>query len=110
MRLPTLALLCLVACGDKGQRPDSAEPTEPDLAAGDATWEALSEEDLAGDGKDDDDEGSDGKGDDSGQDDTACGEEVVAGAPCEGDWSETMCVDAGGVWWWCEDGEWTSDK
>ena len=38
----------------------------------------------------------------------SCGSEVKAGAPCEGDWEETLCQDDRGDYWWCENGTWTS--
>ena len=40
----------------------------------------------------------------------ACGDEVVAGEACEGDWYTTTCIDDDGVYWWCEAGVWTSEK
>jgi hypothetical protein len=94
MRLLVLALLMLGACGDDTDT-DSGEPS---AAAADASWEEISEDDLFDDDKDT------GKGDD------ICGEEVIEGEPCAGDWTETLCVDEYGEWWWCEDGVWTSDK
>ncbi len=93
MRFIALAALLFSACGDDT---DSAEPSD---AAPDASWEEISEDDLFSGDKD--------TGKDDGE---TCGEEVVEGEPCEGHWSETMCTDEHGEWWWCEDGVWTSDK
>ncbi len=104
MRLAAIVLLLFSSCSD------DTDTAEPSSAASDATWEELSEADIFGDtGKDDGDTGKDDG--DSGKDaDDACGEEVVEGEPCDGDWTETLCVDEDGEWWWCQDGVWTSDK
>jgi hypothetical protein len=92
MRTTALTLILATACVTER---DSAEPSN---AAGDAVWEELSEDDIFG-------------GDDTDKPDgDACGEEVVEGEPCEGDWTVTLCVDEHGEWWWCEGGVWTSDK
>ncbi len=93
MRLAALPFLLICACSD------DTDTAEPSLAAADATWEELSEDDLFYDTKD------------TGKDDAdACGDEVIEGEPCEGHWTETLCVDEHGTWWWCQDGVWTSDK
>jgi hypothetical protein len=39
-----------------------------------------------------------------------CAEDFNSNEPCEGDWMTTTCVTAEGEFWWCEDGEWTSEK
>ena len=39
-----------------------------------------------------------------------CGDEVVAGADCEGDWTTTLCTSADGDVWWCDAGVWTNEK
>lgn len=67
-------------------------------------WTELSDEDLVLEGKD-------SGGFDSGwgkEDD--CGPEVVYGEPCDGSWETTLCVDADGEYWWCEDGTWHTGK
>ena len=94
MRLAAIAVLLLGSCSD------DTDTAAPSSAPSDATWEELSEDDLFSDDKDDT-----GKSEDD-----ACGEEVVEGEPCEGGWTETLCVDEHDEWWWCEDGVWTSDK
>ena len=93
MRLTVIAILLLSGCSD------DTDTAEPSSAASDASWEELSEADLFGADKD--------TGNYEGD---ACGEEVVEGEACEGHWSETMCIDEHGEWWWCEEGVWTSDK
>lgn len=85
-------LLLLLTCGCF-----SDEPSD-EAYQGTAQWEELSEDDL--------DTWADK---DTGKSDE-CGDEVVEGEPCEGDWTVTMCQDEYGEWWWCEDGVWTSDK
>ena len=91
MFVTTAVVLMLGACGD-----DASSTSD---AAADARWEPLSDDTL-----------HDG-GEDSGKSDgESCGAEVIEGATCQGHWSETMCVDEQGVWWWCEDSVWTSDK
>lgn len=109
MRVLILCLLATTACrSDDKQNEPSGEDT--------SWWQEL-------DGGDDDEEGDTDKPDDSGkpdyEDDTGkpstgdkveCGDEVAAGAACEGDWTTTLCTDAAGELWWCEDGTWTSDK
>ena len=100
MRTTVLTLLLVTACATEGDSP------EPSSAASDAVWEQLSEDDVFGDDATDKPDGDDtGKSDDD-----ACGEEVVEGESCEGDWTETMCLDEYGEWWWCEDEVWTADK
>ncbi len=95
MRALGITLVLLVACGEDT---DTSEPSS--AGAADALWEELSEDDLFSDTKDDSGWG----------DGDACGEEVVEGEPCEGHWTETLCQDEEGEWWWCEGGVWTSDK
>ena len=94
-------LLLLLACNN--------EPTNEDPAPTDSSveWQDLSEDDT------------DGKGDDTGKggdDDTGkdtwpeCGDEVQEGAPCQGDWTTTTCLDEKGEYWWCEGGVWATGK
>ena len=98
-------LLLLLAC--------ASEPTNDESPPVDdgAQWDELSEDDSDGD--------TDGKGDDTGKggaDDTGkdswpeCGDDVEEGAPCQGDWSTTTCLDEKGEYWWCEGGVWTTGK
>ena len=94
--------LCLTACAA-----GEATETKDDTAVDDgSTWEEL--EDGEGAGADDDKV----DGEDDGEDDDypPCGDEVVDGAACEGDWTTTTCLDADEAYWWCEDGVWTSEK
>ncbi len=118
--LSAALFLTLTGCGtDSDSNTLDIDPT-PD-AESDAEWEELGDDDSSGkddDGKGDDGKGDDGKGDDGKGDDDKdtgwdgdagdCGEEVQAGAECEGGWEETLCQDESGTWWWCENGVWTS--
>ena len=63
MRLTIIAFLLLGACGE--------DAAEADNAAADASWEALSEDDLSG--------GADSKDDTGKPEGDACGDEVVEG-------------------------------
>ena len=97
-------LLALVACRATVQEEGADGANGADGADGSAEWE-----ELGGDGTDG--TGNDGESKDTGKDGyQACGSEVAAGAPCEGSWEETLCVDDSGTFWWCEGGSWTSDK
>jgi len=81
----------LAACaGDTSESSDVAD---------DVLWEEISDGDLS----EDNDETAQSDGE-------LCGDEVTEGESCEGDWTETMCVDEQGVWWWCEESAWTADK
>lgn len=94
--------LCLTACAA-----GESTSTKDDTGATDgATWEEL--EDGEDTGADDEDD----KGDDEDKDDDypPCGDEVVDGEACEGDYTTTTCLDAEQAYWWCEDGAWTSEK
>ena len=113
LRNPTLLsaalLFTLIGCRSEGDT-DTTEPdstsetgTETETETGtDADWGELEDDDGSSD-KDKGgyyDTGKDGTG--------SCGSEVKAGAPCEGDWEETLCQDERGDYWWCENGTWTS--
>lgn len=91
MSLTSFIFSMFIACG--------GDTAESDDAADDALWEEISDSDLS---KDSDDTAK--------PDGEFCGDEVIEGETCEGDWTETMCVDEQGVWWWCEESAWTSDK
>ena len=82
-----LSLWMLAAC--KG------DVEESDDASTDSTWEEM----TVGDG-------SDSKDDTGKSDEETCGDGIVAGESCEGSLDDTLCVDADGVWWWCEDNVW----
>ena len=90
-----------------GCSPKEASVEEENSGAhDDATWDAL------GDDTGTESEASD-KEDDTGAgwgDFPPCGDEVIAGEECEGDWETTTCIDEDEVYWWCEDGVWSSDK
>ena len=91
MRSVTLTvLLALIACG--GSEGDTTSPEgDPE-----AEWSELdTEEDSSAD---------------TGKDEAVCSDDVAEGAPCTGSWEETLCTDAAGTYWWCEDGSWTSKK
>ena len=75
--------------------------------------EAAEEEilEVGGVAHEEDDGEEEEKEDDTGTDEyQSCGDEVEAGASCEGEWKATLCVDEDGTFWWCEGGVWTSDK
>lgn len=100
----TLHALILPFCMSACAAGESAA-TKDDTAVDDgSSWDEL--EDDQGAGVDDEDE----KVDDGDGVYPPCGDEVVDGAACEGDWSTTTCVDADEAYWWCEDGAWTSEK
>ena len=47
---------------------------------------------------------------DSGLGDTEdCGEDFDSSAPCEGDWTTTLCMHDG-LYWWCEGGVWINEE
>ena len=97
-----ILLFALIGCTSDADPKDTGSDAEaPAESNSDAEWSDL-EGDDGDDGKDEDDTGKD--------EEQFCGDEVEAGAPCEGDWETTMCVDEAGTYWWCESGEWTSDK
>ena len=104
-------LLTTVGCTSDDDKDTGAEAV-PAADAGsdsDAEWSDLDEDDSSD--KEDDWDGGDDGGDDSGKSDFAeCGDEVVAGAACEGGWEDTLCLDDVGQMWWCEGGVWTSEK
>jgi hypothetical protein len=103
-RIPTLLstalLLTLTGCRSNPDTQDS-DPAPAKETGSDAQWEELEDDDSSGKDKDGSYYGDSGKSD-------SCGEEVVEGASCEGDWEETLCQDEQGSWWWCENGAWTS--
>ena len=121
--LPLLALVASACRSDSDStKADTGSAAPPES---NAEWSDLDEDDGDdGDDDDDDDDGDDkedtGKEDDgkedTGKPDTGtgdyavCGDEVATGAACEGGWEDTLCVDGDGVFWWCDGGEWTSDK
>ena len=103
MRVLILCILTITACRTDDKE---AEPAGEDSS----WWEDLDEGEGDTDKPDDTDKP---EGDDTGKptgDKEACGDEVVAGAACEGDWTTTLCTDAAGEMWWCEDGTWTNEK
>ena len=98
-------LVVLFACSSGEVKLDSGEAASPG-----GEWEEL---DDGGSGADGDDKGdADGSDADDGKDEEYqdCSDEVREGAACAGSWEETLCLDADGVMWWCEDGVWTADK
>jgi hypothetical protein len=108
--ISTILLFALIGCTSDADPKDTGSDAEaPAESNSDAEWS-----DLEGDGDAGDDEKEDDyekEDDDTGKDEGQfCGDEVEAGAPCEGTWEATMCVDEAGEYWWCESGEWTSDK
>ena len=103
MRVLILGVLTITAC-----RSDEKEATTGGQDS--SWWEELDDGDGDTDKPDDTGKPDD---DDTGKptgDKEACGDEVVAGAACEGDWTTTLCTDAAGEMWWCEDGTWTNEK
>jgi hypothetical protein len=104
--LSAALVLTLFGCRAEGESDPVDGADGADGADGSAEWEELGDEETDGT-KDDGTGGSADTGKDGYR---ACGDEVVAGAPCEGSWEETLCVDDSGSFWWCEDGAWTSDK
>lgn len=101
-------LLTVVGCRSDKDESDSATPAA-NTSESDAEWSELDETDA--DDTDDKEDDDDKEEDDTGKDEyNACGDEVVAGASCDGGWEDSLCVDDDGVFWWCESGEWTSDK
>ena len=110
LSLSTL-LLTTVGCTYADDKDTGAEavPAADASSDSDAEWSDLDEDDSSD--KEDDWDGGDDGGDDSGKSDFAeCGDEVVAGAACEGGWEDTLCLDDVGQMWWCEGGVWTSEK
>jgi hypothetical protein len=108
MRPAAIAILLLLSGCD-----GATATTKPGSDTSDATWEELSEDEVFGSdtGKEEGDDTGKDEGDDTGKDDgDTCGDEVVEGEPCDGDWTDTLCEGETGEWWWCEDGVWTSDK
>ncbi len=91
MRPVAIVLLMATACVTDDNEPGADSSVQ---------WEELDEDDLFSDDKDT------GKPDEY----ELCGDEVVAEEACEGDWTETTCIDEYGTYWWCEAGVWTSDK
>jgi hypothetical protein len=98
MRLSPALVLLLAGCST-----DSAVGGKQEAPADDGVqWDEYEELEA----------GDDDKGDDSGAygDYPPSDDDVEAGVRCEGDWTTTTCLDEEGAYWWCQDGQWTSDK
>ena len=104
------ALIVLALAGCRQDTEGTDTPADTDTLSeeeSNAQWEELEEDGSDGsEGSKDGEVGDTGKSDGDGD----CGDEVEEGAACEGDWEETLCFDANGTAWWCEDGAWTSKK
>ena len=101
-------LFAVIGCSSDKDESETADPATNDSES-DAEWSELDETDA--DDTDDKEDDDDKEEDDTGKDEyNVCGDEVVAGASCDGGWEDSLCVDDDGVFWWCESGEWTSDK
>ena len=97
-------MLFIGACSDTEAK--SGPPASTDETESNAEWSEFDEnESSEKEDGDDDDKDDTGK-----EDECICGADVIDGAACEGTYETTMCVDAEGTWWWCEDGAWTADK
>ena len=106
---PLFGALIVIALAGCRQDTDGTDiPADTDNLSeeeSNAQWEELEE-----DGSDGSEGGKDGTAGDTGKSDSGCGDDVEEGAACEGGWEETLCVDANGTTWWCENGAWTSKK
>ena len=96
---------------DNNQESDTASDSE-------AWWEFESDSDDTDSNDDiDDSDDSDDKEDDSDdkededftEDLKDCAEEFDPELPCEGDWTETICLYDGLIWW-CEGGVWLNEE
>jgi hypothetical protein len=91
------------AAKDTGTNAEAAPESDSD-----AEWDELED---GGEEEEKEDDSGEEKEDDTGKVEyQSCGDEVEAGASCEGEWKATLCVDEDGTLWWCEGGVWTSDK
>jgi len=115
-RIPPLlcVAIVLVVVGCRSDADSKAAETETDSAPEvepNSDWEELGDDDDDDGDDDDDDVDDDEKDDDTGKVEyPACGDDVETGAPCEGGWEETICLDEDDMLWWCDAGKWTADK
>ena len=93
-------------------------------------WDSESDETNDSDDSDDSDESSPSDSDEEKEEDTGdkpedeefedekdsglgdtedCGEDFDSSAPCEGDWTTTLCM-YDGLYWWCEGGVWINEE
>ncbi len=107
MRATILTCALLLGCAgneDDTIKGDTATAASTETTETTATWEEV------GDGDDDGGTTTDKTTSTKPSTYPACGDEVVAGEACEGDWYTTTCIDDDGLYWWCEGGVWTSEK
>ena len=103
--LTSATFLMLLAC--RAKPAETSPETETEGSDGSAEWQELGDGDGDGGTKDDGGTGASDTGKDGYR---ACGADVIEGAPCEGSWEDSLCVDGAGTFWWCEGGVWTADK
>ena len=95
---PALLALTLIGLGCRSGKITTGEPPEDT-----GSWwpaESVEDEDGAYDWSDldeDDEELED------------CPADFDPDSPCDGDWTETICLYAGLIWW-CEDGAWWNEE
>ena len=86
---------------------DSESDDADDSTESDSDESNEEKEEDTGD-KPEDEEYEDEK--DSGFDDVSeCGEDFDPNLPCQGDWTTTLCI-SDGLMWWCEDGVWLNEE
>jgi hypothetical protein len=123
-----LLLGCTSGKGEVGSDDDTASPIDTASTADTAAWweydvdesgDGDTDEEPSDDEDDKPDDGDDGddkpddtgdKPDDSGWDSEIedCLDDFDPEAPCEGDWTTTMCMHDGMIWW-CEEGAWMNE-
>jgi hypothetical protein len=114
MRILLTLFIIATGCPSSSSKDTVGNGSVDEEGGGDSAWW-----DGIGESDDDDKPNDTGKPEGEKPDDTGkpegekpgdCPEDMEPGAPCEGDWTTTLCTDEDGEMWWCEDGVWSNEK